>query len=790
MLNVSEEVKALYKSSSAPITLQLRIGNTTYTDRNVVAGSMSITESLCSLETFSLSTVEKNELVFSLFNEEQEISSLIGQTVVASHIVTLANDTTETVPLGTYTIVDAVKDGDYIFTCTCYDAMLAFDAIVDDWWNEDVQFPITTKALAESLFTELNLTYSLPTTFVNSDFEIAVRPTYFENIKASEVLGYLQEVTGGFFKADRQGTIRFYGMRQFTNGVGFGENASVIEYTYRHMFGELNISDYDINKITSLQIRGTENDVGIIVGTGTNLFIIEGNPLLYNVTEDDRPMATNIFNAIKDITYTPFSGEVVGLPFVEVGDCINATTYKNATVNSPILYRVLSNQKLSVDSFTTKGEKQRPVTKTLNRAITVLNQKTHEIVNTVDTLSSTITNVQSTISGLDARITTNTSNITQNASQIALKVSQSDYTGANIVNLINLDTSGATIQATHVVVDTSSLDLTFGSETSNVTIRATDENDGVLFDGSGKVHFETNGEFKATNYDTDDIWENEIELNNSSTRSHLRIANRWEGKSRNFIYSYATATTGYIAAFNRDTTGADMNFIRLDYTPSSNWNRILIQNNWISGNRSNWIQCSNANTTSDFQFWNYNTSGQYANRFTMTSNSTNNSVTLANHNTSATNVNSITLYSTTTDTQNYVNITNRHNNGNLANTIYMHSENNSGALAITNRDLSGVTRTALYMNADGTFRVQTLVNNSQKCLIQASSYGNLDLVTTGALHFNAGSITVQYGNTYKTGAGSGGNPTGTDNVAVKNWDNSTVNLHFANGLYIGWSKAS
>lgn len=420
MLNVSEEVKALYKSSSAPITLQLRIGNTTYTDRNVVAGSMSITESLCSLEAFSLSTVEKNELVFSLFNEEQEISSLIGQTVVASHIVTLANNTTETVPLGTYTIVNAVKDGDYIFTCTCYDAMLAFDTIVDDWWNEDVQFPITIKALAESLFTELNLTYSLPTTFVNSDFEIAVRPTYFENIKASEVLGYIQEVTGGFFKADRQGTIRFYGMRQFTNGVGFGENASVIEYTYRHMFGELNISDYDINKITSLQIRGTENDVGIIVGTGTNLFIIEGNPLLYNVTEDDRPMATNIFNAIKDITYTPFSGEVVGLPFVEVGDCINATTYKNATVNSPILYRVLNNQKLSVDSLTTKGEKQRPVTKTLNRAITVLNQKTHEIVNTVEELSSTVTQVSN-------RVTTNETNITQNANAITLQAQKTGY---------------------------------------------------------------------------------------------------------------------------------------------------------------------------------------------------------------------------------------------------------------------------------------------------------------------------------------------------------------------------
>ena len=437
MLNVSEAVKTLYKSSNAPITLQLRIGNTTYTDRDVVAGSMSITESLCSLETFDLSTVEKNELVFSLFNEEQEISDLIGQTVVASHIVTLPNSTTETVPLGTYTIVNAVKDGDYIFTCTCYDGMLAFDKVIDDWWNTDVTFPITLKDLAESLFDELSVQYSLPVTFVNSDFEISVRPTYFENIKASEVLGYIQEVAGGFFKVDRLGTVRFYSARQLTDGIGFGDNATVVEYSYRQIFGDLNVADYDINKITALQIRGTEDDVGIVVGTGTNVFIIEGNPLLYNVTEDDNQIALNILNAIKDITYTPFSGEVTGLPYVEFGDCVHAVSYKNTEVTSPIFYRVLNSQRLSVDSFTTKGEKQRPVTKTLNRVIKVVNQKTHELVNTVETLSSTITQVETDLSG---QIATNRTAIQQNANAINLTASRS-----GIFNLLtNSDFSNQT----------------------------------------------------------------------------------------------------------------------------------------------------------------------------------------------------------------------------------------------------------------------------------------------------------------------------------------------------------
>jgi len=93
------------------------------------------------------------------------------------------------------------------------------------------------------------------------------------------------------------------------------------------------------------------------------------------------------------------------------------------------------------------------------------------------------------------------------------------------------------------------------------------------------------------------------------------------------------------------------------------------------------------------------------------------------------------------------------------------------------------------MNADGTVKLQTFVNGSQKCMIQASTYGNLDLVTTAALHLNVGTLTVQNteGSGYYTGAGGGGSPTNTDNVAATNWNGTqNVILHFYKGLYIGY----
>lgn len=912
MLNVSEAVRQAYINGNAKTEIFLTVTTTDgvvhkYNPRNILSGSVSVVESLCTSDNFDLSRVEKNQLTFTLFNITENISDLQGASVVAKQrVYTDASDDTvyTDIPLGVYTVDTAELDGVYLYKCTCFDStMLAFDAVIDDWWNTTVTFPITIKNLAIALFRYLNVPYSLPETFTNYDYQLTSRNAYFQQIKASELLGYMQEVVAGYFKADRQGVIHLKSAVLVPSGLyphiglypreglyprpsnrAFGEEdtAGVGDWNYPQIVGDLTVADYTAKNVTKLQIRSSDNDIGIIVGNGTNTYVIQGNPLLYNLTDETgSPIAQAILDAVKHVNYRPFTGKFMAMPFVEVGDVAKVTTLNGRTFDSPIFQRTLSGAHLAFDNFVSPGYEYREQVKDTNRLLMTLNNTTHEIVNSVDTLSSTITNVQSTISGFDARITTNTSNITQNSSQIALKVSQSDYTGANIVNLINLDTSGATIQAAHVVVDTSSLDLTFGSATSNVTIKSTDENDGVLFDGSGKVHFETNGQFQAKNLDSNDEQANHIILTNNSEESSAEIYNYFgnvrandidftansnsnkavivnnklnedinaslirleatstghslqlynfnfngvSGRTANSAVFSAASTTNTITFNNNKITTATetslaMNLIKLHHQPGSNWNQILIQNNWMSGTRSNWIQCSNANTTSDFQFWNYNTSGQYANTFTMTSNgdsnfnnvtlsnyntssqyantltmssnssSNSNTVTLSNRNTSATQVNSITLYSTTTDTQNYVYLMNMHNNGNLANTIYMHSENNSGALAIANKDSSGNTRTALYMNADGTFKVQTLVNNSQKCLIQASSYGNLDLVTTGALHFNAGSITVQYGNTYKTGAGSGGNPTGTDNVAVKNWDNSTVNLHFANGLYIGWSKAS
>lgn len=88
MLNVSEAVKQAYMTGNASTEVFLTVTSLDgvtheYTPRNILSGSVTIVESLCSSEAFDVSRVEKNELTFTLFNISEGIEGLQGAQVVA-----------------------------------------------------------------------------------------------------------------------------------------------------------------------------------------------------------------------------------------------------------------------------------------------------------------------------------------------------------------------------------------------------------------------------------------------------------------------------------------------------------------------------------------------------------------------------------------------------------------------------------------------------------------------------------------------------------------------------------
>lgn len=87
---------------------------------------------------------------------------------------------------------------------------------------------------------------------------------------------------------------------------------------------------------------------------------------------------------------------------------------------------------------------------TTNQNVSNISQRADSIQLTVSSHSTSIGGLNSSVDGLNTRVTSAESSISQNANQISLKVSQTDYNGATITNLINLDTYGATIKASKI----------------------------------------------------------------------------------------------------------------------------------------------------------------------------------------------------------------------------------------------------------------------------------------------------------------------------------------------------
>ena len=442
MIEVSDAIKSAFKSDEFHGDVSLTIGSHQYTANNILNGSTTITESISSGDDIDFRVVEKSCLETSLINISEGISDLKGQTVTLSQRI-LNTD----IPLGVYTIVDAVNNGDYLYKVTAYDNLSKFDVDVSDWWNNEVIFPISLRDLLISLCTEVNVQYDIPSEFTNSDFMVT-KNISVENATGTDFLGYIQEASASFIRASRTGVIKMI-------QISYAEETSLypsltlypsetlypaisstseavehlpeITYTVPLTMEKLNIADYTVQKINRLQIRGSEEDVGTIVGTGSNTYVIEANPLFYSFTgsTQDFAVAQNIYRIISTLEYTPVSTKVKAQPYIEVGDLVKFVSFEGKEAYAPLLYRQMGGFLLNTDVVESKGREFRDTTvQSVNKTTKILNQRLHEVVNTVSEFRSTMTLVQTEISDLETRTTSNESEIRQTAEEIRSEVSQ------------------------------------------------------------------------------------------------------------------------------------------------------------------------------------------------------------------------------------------------------------------------------------------------------------------------------------------------------------------------------
>lgn len=438
MLEVSIDTRRKYLTDGTIKQYKIVIDEIEYTNTNLLNGSVKFIESLNSKDTLSFASVEASTIDFTFINIDKEISDLQDKIAVVTQEVN-----NETIPIGIFKLTKVTRDVDLLI-CTGTDNIYKFDIDVAGFWN-GLTFPISHRNLLVNLCTHVGIEYDLPSTYPNYNIQIT-KTIETSELSGKDLLGFLADITGSYLSINRIGKLKMYQLSSnaiYPSDTLYPDTSiypavGIAQHYYPSTFGDtrIDVGDYSSKIIDKVIIRSNSNDIGTIVGSGTNSYIVESNFLLYGFnTAELQTIALNILNAIKDIQIVPVDGLFIGLPYIEKGDYIEVTNQQNVISRTFLLKRTLSGIQSLMDDFDIQCAYERTQNTSVNRSVKVLKQKTNELYRSIDTLSSTITDVEA---GLQSQIT-------QNAGDITLKVSKND-----VINQINVSTEGISINANKI----------------------------------------------------------------------------------------------------------------------------------------------------------------------------------------------------------------------------------------------------------------------------------------------------------------------------------------------------
>lgn len=416
----------------------------------------------------------------------------------------------------------------------------------------------TLKKLRESLLNHLNISF-IEQDLINDD--VTIERT-FDGSDTGEIIGtdilkYICELNAGFGKINRDGKFEVI---QLTSAGLYpeetlypSEDLYPEESNYELLSAEENeanyisvaYEEYETEAITGVIVKSNSDDVGQVVGTKDNAYMLTGNPLIYNKTSEDlTKIGQNIFTKIKGITYRPNTTTLEGLPYLETGDYY-ILTKNNDDLVSPIFTRTLTGIQALKDTFESKGNKLR-----VNG-----DSQTSEIM----TLQSRMLKIQKGVDGLLIEVTdldeNTSSRFEQTASKIEAEVKRASNAEGELSGRITVTADQITQEVTRAKAEEATLSgritVTAGEITQEVS-RATSEENTLRASISLKIDKDDDGQIiSMINESADVITLNSNRLVIDSTNFSLDRSGNVSMKGK------VEATSGSIGWFDITSRGLE-----------------------------------------------------------------------------------------------------------------------------------------------------------------------------------------------------------------------------------------
>lgn len=337
-------------------------------------------------------------------------------------------DTGTETKIGIYTCEKPEKDGGNKYKVTAYDNITKLDIDVSDWLNA-LKFPMTIEAFADSLAAKCGLTFkNIPP--INGGYTVQAFTSNSTTGRA--LMKMVAQATGSFIRATSSGELEYAwyvtnsDLRIATNksnGLYFHKAAydkgnkilrdrqvvrlRTADVVYQpkstpYFSGQLTFSDFTVSVIDKVQVKQSDDDVGVIYPadtTGTNALVISANKLL--VADSDatlRPYVKNLYDRLNNIVYVPCSNiQTPETLDIRAGDIVTVTDGKREFVTWITSVKHSGNK----CTFESVGSINRSTTTAVNSSSYSTARKMLEISTSIDGL-----NVKA--SQLDTKIDTKT----------------------------------------------------------------------------------------------------------------------------------------------------------------------------------------------------------------------------------------------------------------------------------------------------------------------------------------------------------------------------------------------
>ena len=303
-----------------------------------------------------------------------------------------------------------VSGSNAVYKVVAYDTMSKLDADFSGWLHANqAQFPKTIWQLVQLACQRAGVALASSSLPINGSY--SVQAFYADDLTCRQIISWAAEAAGCYAHMNADGKLQFltYTDKRSTAKITpDGASNSTAYYA-----DSLSYEDYMVKAIENVQIRQSDSDVGVIYPdstTATNTYVVQGNLLLTTGTEANlKTVAQNLYNVLKNVTYTPCKVSVPSSSGLACGQIVHVKDARGREFDTYLMSATISSGKASFESV---GSASRESSSAVNsQSYKNLTGKMLEIKTSVDglevkasDLTGKYTDLKATVDGLSSEV--------------------------------------------------------------------------------------------------------------------------------------------------------------------------------------------------------------------------------------------------------------------------------------------------------------------------------------------------------------------------------------------------